>query len=124
MANAHQPTVPIALEQVISGLSELEVVLGEPARAVLPAVQASLIEAAAARDRGDPVASLRLIGQAMDRLAALADRLDPREAVLMRAVSERFRTALLRGDLPEARQDMDIMFERSGAQERKKPGGG
>ena len=69
----------------------------------------------AARDRGDPVATLRAIGAAMEQLAQLADRLDPQDAMLMRAVAERFRAALLRGDVPEAKQDLDVMFERSGA---------
>jgi hypothetical protein len=73
----------------------------------------------AARDRGDPVEALRLIGTAMEQLATLADHVDPREATLMRTVSERFRSALLRGDLPEAKQGMDMMFDRAGA--KKKP---
>jgi hypothetical protein len=37
----------------------------------------------------------------------------------MRAVSAQFRTALLRGNVPEAKHGLDVMFERSGAKERK-----
>ncbi len=121
MADTHRPATPAALEDLIAGLGELEGLFGEAARAVIPAVQARLIEAMAARDRGDPVATLRAIGAAMEQLAQLADRLDPQDALLMRAVAERFHAALLRGDVPEANQDLDLMVERSGARYRKPP---
>ena len=119
MADEHQSDVPVVLEQLVSGLRELEIVLGEPGRETLPAVRGSLTTAMAARDRGDPVAALRAIGTAMTQLANLADRLDPQEAALMRMVTERFRAALLRGNLPEAKEDMDVMFTRSGTREKK-----
>lgn len=119
MSNQHPPAVPLAIEQVIAALAELEVVLGEPARQAVPQVRQRLTEAMAARDRGDPVGTLRKIGEAMEHLAALADRLDPGEAALMRAVSERFRTALLRGSMGEAKQHAGTMFERSGTREKK-----
>jgi hypothetical protein len=120
VANEHRPSVPLALEQVVEGLGELRTVLGEQAAPVIDAVQMRLIEAMAARDRGDPAAALGALGQAMDQLAGLADRLDPAEAALMRAVSTQFRAALLLGSVPEAKQGLDVMFERSGAKERKK----
>jgi hypothetical protein len=120
MTNEHRPAVPLALEDVIRSLAELGVVLGEPGRAALPFIQARLTEAMAARDRGDPVGATRAIGAAMEQLVALAGRLDPAEAALMRAAAEGFRSALLRGNVPEAKQGMDVMFERSGARERKK----
>jgi hypothetical protein len=107
-----------ALEDLIAGLGELEQVFGEPARAIIPAVQLRLTEAVAARDRGDPVATMRAIGAAMEQLAQLADRLDPHDAMQMRSVAERFQTALLRGDVPEAKQRLDVMFDRSGARYR------
>jgi hypothetical protein len=107
------------LEDLVAGLGELEALFGEPARAVVPAVQARLREAMAARDRGDPVATLQAIGAAMEQLATLADRLDPQDAMLMRTLADRFRGALLGGNVPEAKQDLDIMFERSGARYRK-----
>ncbi|MBI1813468.1 MAG: hypothetical protein HYR72_00675 [Deltaproteobacteria bacterium] len=121
MADEHQPAVPIAIEQVIARLSELEIVLGEPARAAIPAVRARLIEAMAARDRGDAPAALARVGLAMDNLAALADRLDPAEAMLMRAVAQRFRAALAQGDESTAKQAAADMFAQSGAREFKKP---
>ena len=36
------------------------------------------------------------------------------------AVSDPSYNALLRGNVPEAKQDMDVMFDRAGAKERKK----
>jgi hypothetical protein len=115
------PSAPTALEGLIAGLGELEHLFGEPARALIPPIQARLLEAAAARDRGDAVATMRAIGAAMEQLAQLADRLDPHDAMQMRAVAERFQTALLRGDVPEAKQGLDVMFERSGARYRTPP---
>ena len=119
MPTDHQPSIPQVLEQVVVVLGELEVVFGTSARPALAAVRARLTDAMAARDRGDPVASLQAIGEAMHQLAALAQHLDPNEAMLMRAVAERFGAALLRGNEAEAKQDMDLMFQRSGARERK-----
>jgi hypothetical protein len=119
MADEHRPSVPIVLEQLIAGLDELERLFGDAAAAVLPAVQARLREAMAARDRGDPVATMQAIAAAMQQLARLADRLDPQDAMLMRAVAERFSGAVLGGDVPQAKQDLDLMFGRSGARHRK-----
>ena len=120
MPDEHQPAIPIAIEQVVSRLSELEIVLGDAARAVIPVVRARLIEAVAARDRGDTPTAIATIGQAMDELAGLADRLDPAEALLMRALAQRFRVALTRGDQATAKQAAAAMFEKSGTRERKK----
>ena len=110
-----------ALEDLIAGLGELERLFGAPARALVPAIQARLREALAARGRGDAVATMRAIGAAMEQLAQLADQLDPHDAMHMRTVAERFQTALLRGDVPEAKQGLDVMFERSGARYRTPP---
>lgn len=118
MANEHLPPIPVALEQLVKGLGELEIVIGPNARGVVAAVRSGLVQAMAARDRGDPVEALRLIGGGMEQLATLADHLDPQEAMLMRGISDRFRTALLRGNLPEAKQDMDVMFDRAGAKKK------
>jgi len=122
MADDHRPAVPIALEDLIAGFGELEQLFGAAGRAVIPAVQARLAEALAARERGDAVATMRAIGAAMEQLARLADGLDPQDAMRMRAVAEHFQHALLRGQAPEAKQDLDVMFERSGARYRKPPG--
>jgi hypothetical protein len=119
MADEHQPAVPAAIEEVVSRIAELEVVLGDAARAVIPSVRARLTEAMAARDRGNLPDAIERIGQAMDTLAALADRLDPAEALLMRALSQRFRGALLQGDQAAAKQAAAVMFDKSGARERE-----
>jgi hypothetical protein len=119
MGEAHRPSVPFVLEQLLDGLEELGNVLGDAGRAALPVIRTRLIEAVAARDRGDPVGSLRALSAAMADLTALADRLDPFESRAMRLVAERFQTALLRGDLAEAKQGLDVMFERSGARRLK-----
>jgi hypothetical protein len=78
-------------------------------------VERLLREGLAARERGDTPATVQRIGQAMDRLAALASGADPAEGVLMRAVAERFRQALLRGALGEAKETAEVMRERSGS---------
>ena len=118
--HVHLEAVPLALEAVITQLKELEIVLGPQARPVVVAVREALVHASAARDRGDLPGAMRQIGGAMDRLSTLADQLDPAEGMLMRMVAQSFRDALLRGDQGRAKQDAAVMFEKSGAAERKK----
>jgi hypothetical protein len=108
------------LESVTTQLDQLQAVLGSHVAPALTAVRAALISAMAARERGDKAGAVQQIGAAMDRLAALADQLDPDEATLMRAVAHGFRDALLRGDTAHAKQTAAVMFEKSGALERKK----
>ncbi len=117
MAHKHAEAAPTALETVLAQLGEIEVVLGKQVAPAVAAVSATLIEAMAARDRGDPVAAVDHIGRAMDRLSVLADQLDPAEAVLMRALARTFRTALLRGDDAQVQQSTGRMLERSGSRE-------
>ena len=120
MAHKDEPEIPGDIDAVVSRLDQLEVVLGTAVRPVLAAVRAGLIAALAARARGDIAAAVTQIGQAMDRLSTLADQLDPAEATLMRALTQTFRAALLRGDEATARRSTATMFEKSGAVERKK----
>ena len=101
-------------------LSDLETVLGAAARPVVAAVRSGLIAAMAARDRGDMPAAIAHLGEAMDRLSALADGVDPGEATLMRALAQNFRAALLRGDAAQAQESAATMLERSGATTRPK----
>jgi len=119
MAHKHEPQIPAGLDMLVARLSEVEVVLGKAVAPVLAAVRDTLIAAMAARDRGDVPAAIVHVGQAMERLAALADRLDPAEAALMRAIAGQFQTALARGDEAHAKRSAAVMFERSGAVERK-----
>jgi hypothetical protein len=117
--------VPLAIGAVVSRLGELETVFGPAAKPTLDAVRTALIEAMAARDRGDGEAATRNIGEAMDRLASLADSLDPAEAMLMRVLADQFRAALVRRDTAEAQRTADVMFDRSGSrwvEEGKKKG--
>ena len=120
MSHKHEEQVPIAIESVVARLGDFEVVLGAHAAPVVAAVRTQLTAAMAARDRGDVPDAIAQIGQAMDRLAALADTLDPAEAMLMRALAQSFRGALLRGDEAGVRQTAAIMFEKSGATPVKK----
>ena len=120
MADKHEEQIPLAIDAVVTRLADLEIVIGAQAAPVIAAVRSTLIRAMAARDRGDLPAALRDIGGAMDRLTALADQLDPAEGMLMRTIAQSFRTALLRGDDSQAKQDAALMFQKSGAVERKK----
>jgi hypothetical protein len=117
---AHEPEIPTDLEMVVARLRELEVVLGKEAEPVINEVRAALIAAMAARDRGDVPDAVARIGHGMDCLTALADRLDANEAVLMRALAQTFRSALLRGDETAVKQSTAVMFRKSGAVERKR----
>ncbi len=119
MTQDHQPVVPIALEQLVAGLAELELVLGDDGKRLVPLIRERLIEAMAARDRGDSAAMVASVGRAMKELAAVGDRLGSDEGQLMTMLAQRFEGALLRGDLSEAKRDMDVMFDRSGARYRR-----
>jgi len=121
MTDKHDADTGFPLEKLIDGLAELTVVLGNQAAPVLAGIRDSMIAALAARDRGDVPGAVERIADAMQRLSALADQLDPAEAALMRTLAAGVRSALQRGDTADARQRADAMFARSGAVERKKP---
>lgn len=120
MAHKDEPEIPGNIDAVVSRLDQLEIVLGTSVRPVVAAVKAMLVAAMAARDRGNIPGAVAQIGQAMDRLSTLADQLDPAEATLMRALTQTFRAALLRGDEATAKQSTATMFKKSGAVERKR----
>jgi hypothetical protein len=117
MAEQHSHLVefPEVLEALFSRMGELKTVLGPAAAPGVDEVERLLREGLAARERGDVPAAVARIGQAMDRLAALAGGLDPAEGAMMRAVAEHFRRALGRGALGEAKETADVMRERSGS---------
>jgi len=119
MPNKHDPEIPVAIESLVTRLDSLPGVFGPAAVPVVAAVKDSLLRAMAARDRGDPPGAFREIGAAMDRLAQFADHLDPAEGAMMRSVASMFRGALQRGSTAEAERSAAVMFERSGARERK-----
>lgn len=120
MTLKHEEAELAAIESVSSRLDELRIVLGPEVGPALEGVRASLIEAMAARDRGDSKAAVAAIGAAMDRLTSLADGMDAAEGAMMRTVARTFRSALLRGSFSDAKQAADVMMRRSGAVERKK----
>lgn len=108
------------IEAVVDRLGGLELALGPSVRPLLSFVRDRLIAAMAARDRGDLPAAISCIGTAMDELAAYAGRLDPCEAGTMRDASQALQRALLRGDASAAKESAAVMFNRSGAVERKR----
>src|SRR5213592_1718554 len=81
----------------------------------LEALFSRLGEGLAARERGDLGAALAKLTHAMDLLAGLAGHADAVEGAMMRAIAERFRQALARGALGEARETADVMRARSGS---------
>lgn len=119
LKSEHTPELA-ALESVLLRIDELPAVLGSFATPTIGLVRGALLEALAARDRGDQPAAVAAIGRAMDALSALADRLDPTEAAMMRAVAHSFRVALSRGDYARAKETAAVMMKKSGAVERKK----
>jgi hypothetical protein len=117
----HDHSIPEPLEMLVGRLGELRIMFGEHGAAVMAAVGDDLRRALAARTGGDPAGAVTLIARAMDRLAALADTLDPAEGTMMRALVERFRTALSRGHEGDARSAADAMRERSGTKVVPRP---
>lgn len=119
----HKPheEVITSLDPLLEGVRQLESVLGPAAAPLVGRLQQRLIEAMAARDRGDRDAVMERIGNAMNELTQLAGTIDPQEAMLMRMIADTFRRALSRGDEGTAKQQAAVMMERSGAVERKKP---
>lgn len=120
MANKHEPEIPVAIESLVGQLDGLSTVFGPAAVPVVAAVKESLLRAMAARDRGDSDAAFGEIGTAMNHLSRFADRLDPTEGQMMRAVANLLQGALQRRSAAEAEQAATVMFERSGARPRKR----
>lgn len=119
MPNKHEPDIPLGLESFIGRMGELQAIFGPAAAPTLAAVKDGILHAMAARDRGDMPAAVEQLGAAMDELATFAEQLGPAEAAAMRAVAQMFRGALSRGDESEAKRVAAVMFEKSGARERK-----
>ena len=113
--HSHLITFPEALEALFSRMGELKVVLGPAAASGLDQMEARLREGLAARGRGDVGTAVTKIGQAMDLLAGLAGHADAAEGAMMCAIAERFRQALARGALGEAKETAEVMRARSGS---------
>jgi hypothetical protein len=113
--HSHLIEFPEALEAFFSRIGELKVILGPRVASGVDGLEALIREGLAARDRGDPAEAVRLITQAMHRLAELAGASDAAEAPMLRAMAEQFAAALGRGSLGDAKAAADVMRERSGS---------
>ena len=113
--HSHLIDFPEALAALFSRMGELKVVLGPAAAPGVDEVERHLREGLAARERGDPGAAVAKIARAMDLLAGLAGHADAAEGAMMCAIAERFRQALARGALGEAKETADVMRARSGS---------
>ena len=100
--------------KLADSLGELEVTIGERARPIIADVRQRLRAAVANRERGDLPGSLEQIRGAMERLAGIANELDPEEGAMMRMVAQRFTEALKLGDKGTAKEAVNLMRHRSG----------
>jgi hypothetical protein len=110
---SHDPSLDPFL-RLADNLGELEVTIGERARPVVGELRERLRAAVASRERGDLPGSLEQLRTAMERLAAIANELDPEEGALMRMVAKRFTQALELGDKGVAKEALQVMRHRSG----------
>jgi len=110
---------PESLEALIAGLGDLRLAFGPQAEPGLEAVRVRLTAALAAQKEGDVPRAVAEITAAMGLLAELADRLDPQEAAMMRAIAGQFTQALQRGDAAHAADSVDAMRKRSGAVKKR-----
>ncbi len=106
---------PEALEVFFGRMHELKLLLDPKEAANVGQVESLLREALSARGRGDVPVAVTKIGQAMDRLAALASTGDPQEGAMMRAMAEHFRQALVRGAMGDAKEAAETMRQHSGS---------
>ncbi len=107
------------LERFVSSIDELKAVLGADTTPVVDAAKLRLVEAMAARDRGDRSAALRSIAEAMAALATLGDRLGGAEGAMMRAVTAAFIGGLARADREQVEASLAVIRSRAGKE--KKP---
>lgn len=119
MAREDLLLAPESLEALIAGMGELRLALGPQAGPGLDAVRTCLEHALAARKGGDVERAIGEITAAMQKLAALADLLDPQEAAMMRAIAGQFEQSLRRGDAAHAADSVDAMRKRSGAVKKR-----
>jgi|SRR6516164_1801991 hypothetical protein len=102
------------LLRLVESLKELELIIGGQARTVVENVRDSLLQAVAARDRGDLAGAIEQIRAAMERLAALSGSLDAQEGFIMREITARFVAALGSGDRSTAKETLNIIRHKAG----------
>jgi hypothetical protein len=113
--HTHLSRVPEPLEKIFGELGEIARAAGPAASEEAARVRAILTEALAAEARGDKASAVGGVMRAMQALAALVGRLDPKEGGDMHAIARQFTRALGRGDAGEARAAADAMRDRAGA---------
>ena len=113
--HSHLIDFPEALEAFFSRVGELKHALGPKGAAQVPAIEALIAEGIAARDRGDALTALARILQAMQRLAEAAADSGTPEGAMLRAMAERFRQAIDRADLSQAKDAAETMRVESGS---------
>src|SRR5262249_29783668 len=92
--HSHLIDFPEALDAFFSRIGELRHALGPKGAERIGAIEAVIAEGLAARDRGDRTTALARIVEAMRQLAdAAADSGTP-EAMMLRAMADRFRQAV------------------------------
>ena len=102
------------LERLAHGIDELKTVLGAGTAPRVERVKQQLIEAMAARDRGDRTATLAAIAEAMAELAKLGEGLDAAEGAMMRAVAAAFVGGMARDDRDAVERNLSLIQARAG----------
>ena len=102
------------LERLAHGIEELKTVLGAGSAARVDRVKHQLIEAMAARDRGDRTATLAAIAAAMAELANLGDGLDAAEGAMMRSLAAGFVSGMARDDREAVERHLGLIQSRAG----------
>jgi hypothetical protein len=113
--HSHLIDFPEALEAFFSRVGELRHALGPKGAERIGAIEAVIAEGLAARDRGDRATALARIVEAMRQLAdAAADSGTP-EAMMIRAMADRFRAAVSHADVSSAKDAAEVMRVQSGS---------
>lgn len=113
--HSHLIEFPEALEAFFSRIGELKHALGPKGAEGVGAVEVLIAEGLAARDRGDGATAVARIVDAMQRLADLASASGTPEGAMLRAMAERFRQAVGRADLSQAKDAAETMRVQSGS---------
>jgi hypothetical protein len=107
------------MEGFLLRLDELGRVLGPAVAPDLGAAKAQLLEALAARDRGEKAASHLALARAIATIAAIGDRLDPDEGMLMRALAGAFVQGMAGEDREAMESALAAIQQRAGTPKPK-----
>jgi hypothetical protein len=106
------------LAAMAARLGELETLFGPRAQPVVHRLRGALLDALAARDRGDAPAAAGRLRAAMEELVRLFGEIDPNEAAAMGRLVAGFQEALSQGQGDAAGRMAEDMRRHSGAVER------